>query len=840
MFPSALAVWDVDGKIRRTNACFERLLGYSSGELEGRSIFDFAHPEDRAVATAEFRRAIAAGEAAGFESRARCKDGSYRWFVWSTSTLAGSELVYVGAYDITKRKLAEERARRSDESLRFTLDTAGIGLCQRESGETSASEQQFRLYGLEPAETWIAHEHWLQLIHPGDRERIEAERLVALEQSEPYDMQFRVVWPDGSIHWLLCRGRSVSDSRGAWKAEVTIDVTERKRAEAELEEFFNVCSAPIAIIGFDGYTKRVNAAVVRGSGFTAEEFARRSITEFFHPDDRAAMQAEFQRLSAQGGNAEFECRALARDGSVVWLVFSATAVPDEKAIFTVACDITESKRAEEALRESEEKFRELFDCAPVAYHELDLDGVVRRVNQAECSLLGYRASEILGRPIWEFVAAAEWDACRQAIRSRLLGQTPTKPVQRRFIRSDGAELCIEIHPSLVRDAAGGIVGVRSALVDVTERKRAEEALRESEEKFRELFDGAPVAYHELDLNGVVVGVNQAECTLLGYTASEILGRSAWEFLNAADQDAGHEAVRRKLSGKTSKEPVQYRFIRSDGAGLWVEVYSSLVRNAAGETVGLRTAILDITERKRMAEDLKAQAENLARSNTELERFAYVASHDLQEPLRMVASFTQLLARRYSGRLDEKADEYIHYAVDGAKRMQELINDLLAYSRVNTKDLELRPTDSEAAVRAALENLKAAIAESGAVVEWDPPLPVLKADALQLGQLFQNLIGNAIKFHGPEPPRIRISVAGDGAYWLFSVRDNGIGIDPRYADRIFQIFQRLHGRSEYPGTGIGLAVCQKVVERHGGRIWVESQPGAGADFRFTLPKPPTES
>lgn len=205
---------------------------------------------------------------------------------------------------------------------------------------------------------------------------------------------------------------------------------------------------------------------------------------------------------------------------------------------------------------------------------------------------------------------------------------------------------------------------------------------------------------------------------------------------------------------------------------------------------------------------------------------------------MVASFTQLLANRYSGKLDETADRYINFAVDGAKRMQQLISDLLAYSRANSKDLELQPTDCEAVVRATLQNLRAAVTEGGAVVEWDP-LPVLMADPVQLGQLFQNLIGNATKFRGQAPLRIHIAAADNGAEWLFSIQDNGIGIDPRHADRIFQIFQRLHTRTEYPGTGIGLAICQKVVERHGGRIWVESQLGKGANFRFTLPKRETE-
>jgi signal transduction histidine kinase len=248
--------------------------------------------------------------------------------------------------------------------------------------------------------------------------------------------------------------------------------------------------------------------------------------------------------------------------------------------------------------------------------------------------------------------------------------------------------------------------------------------------------------------------------------------------------------------------------------------------------------LDIAGRRQVESALKAQTDNLARSNEELEHFAYVASHDLQEPLRMVTRFTQLLAEQYSEKLDVAAGDYIRFAADGATRMQEMIRDLLEYSRVNNKNLEVRPTECQAVVRSIVHDLRPVIEESGAIVEADP-LPVLKADPMRLGQLFQNLIGNAIKFRGQTAPRVRISAIDSGGDWLFSVQDNGIGIDPRQADRIFQIFQRLHTKTEYPGAGIGLAICRKVVERHGGRIWVESQPGVGSTFLFTLPKAGTD-
>jgi len=231
--------------------------------------------------------------------------------------------------------------------------------------------------------------------------------------------------------------------------------------------------------------------------------------------------------------------------------------------------------------------------------------------------------------------------------------------------------------------------------------------------------------------------------------------------------------------------------------------------------------------------LEESIEELARSNADLQQFAYVASHDLKEPLRMVASYTQLLARRYKGKLDSDADEFIRYAVDGANRMQLLINDLLTYSRVTVQDKVFEEVDCNSVLEEVLSDLRVAVEESRAVVTRDP-LPRVMADRVQLGQLFQNLIGNAIKFHGKEAPQVYVSAARRPTEWLFSVRDNGVGLDPEYAERIFVIFQRLHNREEYPGTGIGLAICKKIVERHGGRIWVVSQTGQGATFHFTLP------
>ncbi len=247
-----------------------------------------------------------------------------------------------------------------------------------------------------------------------------------------------------------------------------------------------------------------------------------------------------------------------------------------------------------------------------------------------------------------------------------------------------------------------------------------------------------------------------------------------------------------------------------------------------------TALLRNSELAQAREAIEQKARELARSNKELEQFAYVVSHDLQEPLRMVSSYLELIEKRYASRLDEAGHQFIGFAVDGAKRMQTLIHDLIAYSRVGTREKPFSPTDLEGVLADALDNLRIAIQESGASVTHDP-LPTLAADSTQLLQLFQNLIGNAIKFRRNDaPPAIHVSARRQGGDWEFGIRDNGIGIKPEFFDRIFMVFQRLHDLQEYPGTGIGLAVCKKIVERHGGRIWVESEPGKGSAFQFTIP------
>ena len=357
----------------------------------------------------------------------------------------------------------------------------------------------------------------------------------------------------------------------------------------------------------------------------------------------------------------------------------------------------------------------------------------------------------------------------------------------------------------------------------TERKRMEEVLRESEAKYSALVENSRDGIVILQ-DGVMKFVNTASLEIVGYTPEELLGIDFLKVVTPEDREMVMKRYADRMAGKEVPSIYEMALIRKDGITVPVEVNATFI-NYEGRPADL-VVIRDITERKRAEEELR-------RSNQELEHFAYIASHDLQEPLRMVSSYTQLLAQRYKDKLDADADEFIHYVEDGVSRMRALINGLLVYSRVGTSGAAFELTDCEAAFDCALTNLQVAVDESGAVITHHP-LPVVMADASQLTQVFQNLIGNAIKFCNQELPRIHVAAEPRGNEWLFSIRDNGIGIDPQYHDRIFDMSQRLHSRTEYSGSGVGLAICDKVVKRHGGRIWVESQTGKGATFYFTIP------
>jgi len=361
-------------------------------------------------------------------------------------------------------------------------------------------------------------------------------------------------------------------------------------------------------------------------------------------------------------------------------------------------------------------------------------------------------------------------------------------------------------------------------------------LRRPEQLFETIVQNITEPVLFIDKDFIILWANRAFQEQTGYKIEEIIGNHCYRLTHHSEtpcQLPYHlcPVVKVKKTGKTAT--VTHTHFDKKGNKLFVEIMVYPVKDEKGKISQFVYIFRDVTERKRAEEALKQMSDKLVRSNADLRQFAYIVSHDLKEPLLTVGGFVKLLARRYKGKLDAKADEFIKYIADGVKRMQVFIEDLLEYSQVETKEKKFKPIDCSFVLKKAIGNLQAAIEKTNAVVTSDE-LPTVMADTSQMISLFQNLISNAIKFRSEEEPRVHISAMRKEDEWIFSIKDNGIGIDAEDAERIFGFFQRLHSKDEYPGTGIGLAICKKIVEQHSGRIWVESKTGKGSTFYFTIP------
>ncbi len=521
-------------------------------------------------------------------------------------------------------------------------------------------------------------------------------------------------------------------------------------------------------------------------------------------------------------------------------------------------EIAERRAAEEELRETRDYLENLLDYASAPIIVWDSSFKVTRFNHAFEQLNGLKADEVVGKPLDILFPDSSRDESIELIKNALSGER-WEAVEIPIIHTNCSVHTVLWNSANIHDRDNTkVVATIAQGLDITERKRAEEALNKAnetlEEKVIERTAELEEAYNSLkeSENGLAeaqrishignwdwdiitdkVYLSDEVYRIYGYNPQEfdVTYDLFLSYLHPEDRDHVDDTF-----NKASKEnpiSIDYRIILDNGEERVIHAQGEVSYNEENVRVRIKGTFQDITERKKAEKILELKLEELRRSNEELEQFAYVSSHDLQEPLRMISSYLQLLQRRYQGQIDDKADKYIYYAVNGAARMQNLINDLLEFSRVATKAKEPEPTDSEFVFNQVLSNLDFYIKQNKAVIHHYP-LPEVLADNTQLAQIFQNLIANGIKFHGEKVPKIHISAEKKEKEWQFSVQDNGIGIDPQYSEKIFEVFKRLHNKEEYPGTGIGLAICKKIVERHGGRIWVESELGKGSTFYFTLP------
>jgi len=701
----------------------------------------------------------------------------------------------------------------------------------------------------QPLLGWTAEElaagSYHRLVHPDDLERIKAleHEVLAGRAGERPETEVRVRGRDGAYRWFLTGITfSPADQLVFFSGK---DITARKRDEEELraaEERFRAVtgSTQDGIVSADAGGRIIfwNAGAEQMFRRPAAEALGMLLTELMPPGYRDAHRAGMARFAARGEGrlmgSTVEVEGLRADGTEFPLELSLGSWRrnGQVCFSAVMRDMTDRVRVRRALREAEERFAGAFEGAAVGQMLAAPDGTLLRANRALCEMVGWPEEKLAGQRFDDLLHPDERSADRAGMEAMVAGRTRRLASERRFLVADGGVKVVRINLSLIRATDGEPLYFVGQVEDVTERRRMVEALTLSEARYKALIAHLPDStVHLFDHDLRLLLAEGDRMRAHGYAPEALEGRLLEELLPAEHFARMAPEYRRALAGGSCSLDLD----SFDGtATYWVQL--APLRDELGRIIGGMAVSRDITARRDAERALEERARELERSNAELEQFAYVASHDLSEPLRMVSSYLQLLRRRYHGHLDGDADAFIDYAVDGAGRMRDLIDDLLSYSRAGRGDLPLAPVDSRAVAERIAEGVAHVEAREARITV--DPLPTVLGDEQGLRQLFQNLIANAVKFVPLDRlPEVRVSAERAGDQWRFEVADNGIGLEPAHADRIFRMFQRLHTRDEYAGTGIGLAIAKKVVERHGGTIWAESRPEGGSRFRFTLPAAP---
>ena len=891
---TASIVWTVSpsGAVEEPMPEWADYTGQAWEAYRGDGWLDAVHPDDRELTALAWEAAVASGEPFGIEHRLRRHDGVYRWMAAHAVAIqdaAGDVAEWVGAHtDVHERREAEaERSRREADFLALADSIPQlVWITDPEGAHEYYNARWYAYTGLSYEETH--GDGWNHVLHPDDQARAFAVWRRSLDTGEPYSIEYRFRRHDGVYRWFLGQALPRRGADGAierWFGTCT-DIHDRKEAalrEAAAEAALRQSEARWRLaldaaafgtwqIDADARTIHTDARFREIWGLDAEVIGLEEAVGRLHPDDRDAVVAAVQAAldPRTPGLYTQEHRVVLPDGSVRWVFGRGRSQveegPDGPRLVSfngVLSDITERKEAEAALRQSEVQFRTLIDNLPELAWTAGPDGEIDFYNSRWYAYTGATFAEMKGWG-WEKVhdpavlplVAARWQ------RSIDTGE----PFEMEFpLRgADGVYRWFLTRITPLRDASGTITRWIGTNTNVDELRRTAAALEAAREELAETNQSLErrvaartrelqEAYGTLDgvLNGtsdLIVAVD-AEYRVLafndgfGATFEAVYGVALEEGMSAEDAMRGdpveqERALRnwsRALGGEAFTE-LQEGEYPGIGHRAFDLRYSPMLLED-GSVEGAVCVVRDVTAQRDAEDALARYAVELEERNAELQQFAYVASHDLQEPLRMVTSFLQLLERRYADQVDATGREYIGYAVGGARRMQALIQDLLAYSRVGTHGRAFERVDLAEVGRAVRVDLSVAEAEAGATVETGP-LPEVTGDPVQLHQLLQNLVGNALKFRAEgRAPVVRVSaepVEEDGQrFWRLAVADNGIGLEQRYEDRVFQIFQRLHDREAYEGTGIGLAICKRIAERHGGRIWYEGRPGEGTTFFATL-------
>jgi PAS domain S-box-containing protein len=638
--------------------------------------------------------------------------------------------------------------------------------------------------------------------------------------------------PDGTRFWFTPYPAVLHDAEGniIGGINLLVDITDRKNAQTEANEQFRamVETTPecVKIVAPDGTLLFMNSPGLGMVGASsAEPLTGKSVYDVIAPKDRERFR-EFNEMVCGGetGSLEFDIVGLNDEQRHMETHATPLRHTDGTTVhLAVTHDITERRRAEDAAL----LLSAIVDSSGDAIISKDLDGVITSWNKSAKHLFGYTAEEAIGQTVAKLLIPEDRQEEEPDILARLRNGERVDHFETVRRRKDGSLIDISLTISPVKNTQGIIIGASKIARDITESKRYQERLKESEAKFRQLADAMPQMVWTAQPDGYLDYYNERWYEFTGFNRGARRDASWESILHPEDlqrtRETWYAAVR---SGELYN--IEYRFIdRREHRWRWFIGRALPVRNASDKIVKWFGTCTDIDGQKRVEEQLR-------RANQDLEQFAFSASHDLQEPLRSVKIYSELLTKRHADKLDGEALKFMRFLCSGATRMEMLVRDLLTYTQVTTFDEPSNAFDANEALTTALANLSGAIAESGAQITTGP-LPSVAVNGTHLQQLFQNLIGNAIKYRSPErQPAVHLGAEQQDGYWVFSIADNGIGIDPEYKENIFGLFKRLHSSDEYSGTGIGLAICQRIVDRYHGRIWVESEPGRGSTFLFILP------
>ncbi|MEJ2701146.1 MAG: PAS domain S-box protein [Sedimentisphaerales bacterium] len=882
---SAIIRWNRNGQITLFNEYAQSFFGYSENEVLGgpvdillpRSSSDEADPsgliQDIVKSPERYVNNI---------NENVCKDGRRVWMAWTNRPAYDengqlSEILAIGT-DITKQKQAEETLHEERDFITAVLDTAGalVVVLDEEGRIRRFNHECERITGYASSEV-VGRAFWEFLVPEDDLPGVRQtwEKLRAGDFPNSHENHW--VSKDGSQCLISWANTAITrpDGRIEYVIATGVDITERKQAEEALRQqaqLLHLSYDAIIVWREDGSIEHWNRGAEQLYGYTESEALGR-VTHKLLKTIHSVPWPEIEDEMRKHGQWEGELRHFAKDGHQVTvsarhqLVLGTDGI---ERILETNRDITQRKQMEEELRKSRDelevrvkertaqldetvsqlqtqvkhriraeqtataerqRFNDVLETLPAYICLLTPDYYMPFANKVFRDLFGYHPD----KKCYEFLFNRA-EPCEDCQTYKVL--ETNEPQHWEWSGPNGK--VYDVYDFPFKDSDGSQLILEMG-IDITERKQAETALHAASRYARGLLEASLDPLVTISSEGKITDVNEATVKATGVAREQLIGTEFSSYFTESDKaEEGYQRV--FAEGFVTDYPLTVR--HKDGRLIDVLYNATVYKNEAGEVQGIFAAARDITEKKAAEaelekyrlhlEDLVKQRTNeLARSNKDLEQFAYVASHDLQEPLRAVSGFVTLLQNRLKDALDEKTTEYMDFTVDGVKRMQTLINGLLAYSRIDTRGKPPERTDSNKSLEEALLDLQTSIRESDAEITFDS-LPTVHIDPVQLTQLFQNLISNAIKFRSELRPEIHVSAVRSNRAWQFAVKDNGIGLDPEYRERIFMIFQRLHTRKKYPGTGIGLSLCKKIVERHGGRIWVESEQGRGSTFYFTVP------